>query len=194
LIRPPWQRRGGRNADVYTPPDHFRLFQLPVRFALDADALLRSYREVQQQVHPDRFVTAGDAQRRVALQWAARANEAFQTLRSPLRRAAYLCELNGVPIAAETNTAMPAQFLADQLEWREALAEAIGGGDAARLQRLHDEVGSRRAATLAALEQAIDRQGQYELAATLVRELMFIEKFQQEVDAARVALQSRVSG
>lgn len=180
--------------DVSKPPDHFSLFQLPARFAIDAEALLRSYRQVQQQVHPDRFATAGEAQRRVALQWAARANEAFQTLQSPSRRAAYLCEMNGVAIDAQTNTAMAPAFLDDQLAWREALADAQAESDSARLQRLRDEVGSRRDAILSGIGRAIDELGQYDRAATLVRELMFVEKFQQDVDAALAALESRAAG
>ena len=86
--------------------DHFALFDLPVRFALDDGELEQAYRRVQAQVHPDRFASAGAAERRVAMQWAARANEAFRTLRSPVARAAYLCERHGQPIEAESNTAM----------------------------------------------------------------------------------------
>ena len=69
---------------------HFDLFHLPAQFALDASALDHAYRTVQAQVHPDRFAAAGDAQKRIAMQWATRTNEAYQTLRDPLKRATYL--------------------------------------------------------------------------------------------------------
>lgn len=120
------------------------------------------------------------------MQWATRANEAFQTLRSPLKRAAYLCERHGAPIAAESNTAMPAEFLARQLELREALDEARGDRDPASLVRLRDEVRRLREATLAALADALDGVHDYPRAAGLVRQLMFIEKFGEEVAAAEV--------
>lgn len=167
-------------------PDHFALFGLEPRFALDADALARAYRRVQEQVHPDRFAAGSAAERRVAMQWATRANEAFQTLRSPLKRAAYLCERHGAPIAAESNTAMPAEFLARQLELREALDEARSDRDPASLVRLRDEVRRLREATLAALADALDGVHDYPRAAGLVRQLMFIEKFGEEVAAAEV--------
>lgn len=167
-------------------PDHFALFGLEPRFALDADTLERAYRRVQEQVHPDRFAAASAAERRVALQWATRANEAFQTLRSPLKRAAYLCERHGAPIAAESNTAMSPQFLARQLELREALDEARGDRDPASLVRLRDEVRRLREETLGALADALDHDGDYARAVGLVRQLMFIEKFGEEVAAAEV--------
>ncbi len=164
--------------------DHFALFGLEPRFALDAVALERAYRQVQERVHPDRFAAGSAAEKRVAMQWAARVNEAFQTLRSPLKRAAYLCERHGAPIAAESNTAMPAEFLARQLELREVLDEVRNDGDSASLIRLRDEVRRLREATLAGLAEALDRDRDYARAAGLVRQLMFIEKFGEEVAAA----------
>ena len=96
---------------MFLPPDHFQLFDLPPRFALDTAALDSAYRSVQGQVHPDRFASGTAAENRVAMQWATQANEAYRTLKSPLRRAAYLCERAGVPIDAESNTTMPTEFL-----------------------------------------------------------------------------------
>lgn len=167
-------------------PDHFALFGLAPRFALDVEALERAYRQVQERVHPDRFAAGSAAEKRVAMQWATRANEAFQTLRSPLKRAAYLCERHGTPIAADSNTAMPAEFLARQLELREALQELRGSRDRAPLLALRTEVGRLREEALAALADALDRDGDYARAAGLVRQLMFIEKFDHEVAAAEV--------
>jgi molecular chaperone HscB len=162
--------------------DHFSLFGLAPRFALDVDALEAAYRRIQAQVHPDRFATAGAAERRVAMQWATRANEAFRTLRTPLARAAYLCEQNGTPIAAETNTAMLAEFLHEQLDWRERLDEARG--DAAALQILADEVAAAQSGVEEELAEALDRRHDYAAAAVLVRQLMFIERLRGEVRAA----------
>lgn len=164
--------------------DHFSLFDLPARFALDASALEAAYKRVQSRVHPDRFAAATAAEKRVAMQWAARANEAFETLRSPLRRAAYLCELNGVPIGAESNTAMPAAFLAQQMHWRERLEEARAQRDDAQLSALGQEVRAARADLLAQLAQALDVAHDFAAAAALVRQLMFVEKFETEVGGA----------
>jgi molecular chaperone HscB len=161
-----------------SPPDFFTLFQLPPRFTLDAGALEDAYRRVQAQVHPDRFGAASAAEKRVAMQWAAHANEAVAALRSPVKRAAYLCERNGVPIAAESNTTMPTDFLIQQMQWREALAEA---DDAPALTQLTGEVESARARLNALLADALDVGHDYTAAAALVRQLMFVEKFAAEV-------------
>lgn len=174
-----------------TPTDHFSLFQLAPRFALDVDALEHAYRQVQARVHPDRFAAASGAEKRVAMQWATRANEAFATLKSPVRRAAYLCEINGVPVGAEVNTAMPPGFLMQQLEWREALDAASAAADAARLEALTAEVTEARTEALAQLEDAIDTRRDFAGAAALVRELMFIDKFASEIEAAAESLRVR---
>lgn len=162
--------------------DHFALFDLPPRFALDQEALEQAYRRVQGQVHPDRFAAAGAAERRVAMQWAAHANEAFRTLRSPLARAAYLCERHGQPIEAESNTAMPASFLMQQMQWREALDEARGG-DFAAARALAREVEQRRDEVLARVAGALDERHDYAEAAAGVRELHFIDRFRDELAA-----------
>ena len=163
--------------------NHFSLFDLPARFALDAQELGNAYRRVQAQVHPDRFAVATPAERRVAMQWATRANEALQTLRSPMRRAAYLCELNGAPIDAESNTAMPAAFLAQQMQWREELDETRGSSDKSRMQALAATVDDQHLAILTELEQALDQRRDFAAAAALVRQLMFVEKFSNELAA-----------
>jgi molecular chaperone HscB len=162
--------------------DHFALFGLPPRFALDLASLEQAYRRVQGQVHPDRFAAAGAAERRVAMQWAARANEAFRTLRSPVARAAYLCERHGQPIEAESNTAMPAAFLMQQMQWREELDEARTG-DREAAHALAREVEARRDEVLARVASALDERHDYPAAAAGVRELYFIDRFREELAA-----------
>ena len=108
---------------------YFELFDLPVRFAVDGEALETAYRKVQAEVHPDRFASAPEAERRRALELATEANEAFQTLRSPVARARYLLQLRGIDTQEETNTAMPVDFLMAQMEWREAVADARAASD-----------------------------------------------------------------
>jgi molecular chaperone HscB len=167
--------------------NHFDLFQLPAAFAIDMVALDAAYRDVQGQVHPDRFVNATDAEKRVAMQWATRANEAYQTLKNPQKRAQYLCELNGVDLKTESNTAMPVQFLMQQMEWREALGEAKAVRDLAALESLADEVGIDRKARMVQIGAQLEA-GNYEQAAQGVRALMFLEKFGEELHHAFDAL------
>ena len=169
--------------------NHFALFHLPARFAIDPGALDAAYRDVQRQVHPDRFVNATDAEKRVAMQWATRANEAYQTLKNPQKRAQYMCELNGVDLQTESNTAMPMAFLMQQMEWREALGEAKAGRDLEALELLDAEVGIDRKARLVQIGEQIEA-GDYEHAAQGVRALMFLEKFGEELHYALDVLDS----
>lgn len=176
--------RAFRRADMFLPPDHFQLFDLPPRFALDVAALDAAYRRVQGQVHPDRFAAGTAAENRVAMQWATQANEAYRTLKSPLKRAAYLCERAGVPIGAESNTSMPSEFLMQQLLWREALDAARTGADSGALQALDDAMASERDRLLGDIGRALDADSDPARAASLVRQLMFIEKFGAEIASA----------
>jgi len=169
--------------------NHFELFHLPQRFALDNAALDRAYHEVQNQTHPDRFASASGAEKRVAMQWTTRANEAYQTLKSPFKRAAYLCELNGVELQAESNTAMPAAFLMQQMEWRETLDDARAGKDLAALEQLDLELRAARKADLQRIGALLDAQD-FQQAAQHVRQLMFLEKFGEEIGNAFAVLES----
>ncbi|MBQ1763953.1 MAG: Fe-S protein assembly co-chaperone HscB [Aquincola sp.] len=162
--------------------DDFTLFGLPQRFALDRADLDQRWRELQAKVHPDRFAAEGGAAQRVAMQWSVRVNEAYGRLKNPLQRAAYLCELRGAPINAENNTAMPAAFLMQQMEWREALDDA---GDVPAVEALDDEVRQAEAGLMAELATLLDEQGSQEAAqqaAQRVRALMFVARFRDDID------------
>src|SRR6478736_8851726 len=104
--------------------NHFELFGLPPSYGMDEEILEKAYREIQARVHPDRFAHAGDAERRASLQWTTRVNEAYRTLKNPVQRGRHLLELRGVDVAFETNTAMPADFLMQQMGLREAIEDA----------------------------------------------------------------------
>lgn len=158
----------------------FELFGLPERFAQDRAAIDARWKELQREAHPDRFAAQGAAAQRVAMQWSVRINEAYQRLKDPLRRAAYLCELRGASINAENNTAMPAVFLIEQMEWREALDEAAGE---AELEVLDEQLKRSRSDVLRHIEQLLDEQADPAAAAQQVRALMFIERFGQDVQA-----------
>jgi molecular chaperone HscB len=163
----------------------FELFGTQPRYALDAAALDARWRALQGEVHPDKFAAQGAAAQRVAMQWAVRVNEAYQRLKDPIKRAAYLCELNGVPIEAESNTAMPTGFLMQQMEWREALDAA---GSVAQVEALADEVDTHRRNALAELQATLDEHRDYAAAAQRVRALMFTERFVHDVDQRLEAL------
>ncbi|MCM0045179.1 MAG: Fe-S protein assembly co-chaperone HscB [Burkholderiaceae bacterium] len=169
--------------------NHFALFQMTPAFGIDSARLDAAYRELQARVHPDKFVAATDAEKRVAMQWATRANEAYQTLKSPLKRAAYLCELNGVDLGIESNTAMPPAFLMQQMEWRESLDDARHAKDLAALESLDAELRTARRRQLNDIAALLDG-GNFQQAGERVRQLMFVEKFGDEVGRAFEALEA----
>ena len=174
--------------DLNFAADHFALFGLPREQALDLGSLEESYRAVQSKVHPDKHAHAGDADRRLAMQWATRINEAFQTLKSPGPRARYLLGLLGHDPQIESNTSMPVEFLMSQMELREAVEEARAASDEDGL----DEVRLRLIAEIKAeykrLAELIDGSKDSAAAATLVRQLMFQEKLLTEIDDALEAV------
>lgn len=158
----------------------FELFGLPMRFAQDAATLDERWKALQREIHPDRFAAQGEAAQRLAIQWSARINEARMRLRDPLKRATYLCELHGQPIGAEDNTAMPADFLMQQMQWREELDDAE---TPAQIQALASTVRLEQDTAMQALTQAIDQQQDFAAAARLVRRLMFMQRFAQDLHA-----------
>ena len=157
----------------------FDLFGLSPTFAQDRAGIDTRWKALQREAHPDNFSTHGAAAQRFAMQWSVRINEAYQRLKDPLKRAAYLCELNGYPINAEDNTAMPAVFLMQQMEWREALDDAVEVGE---LERLNDQVLSVHQNTLALCGRLLDSQHDFLGAVQQVRALMFIERFASDVE------------
>jgi len=158
----------------------FELFELPQQFALDRAQLDERWKALQRQAHPDRFAAEGAAAQRVAMQWSVRINEAYQRLKNPLKRAAYLCELRGVPVQAESNTAMPPAFLVQQMEWRETLEDTA---DVGALEDLADAVAAERQQVQRSLGHWLDEADDTHAAVGQVRALMFIERFAAEVDA-----------
>lgn len=160
--------------------DDFALFGLERRFAQDAAGIHTRWKELQREAHPDRFAAQGGAAQRLAMQWSVRINEAYKRLKNPMKRAAYLCELNGEPINAESNTRMPPEFLLQQMAWREALDEATTAKDMNEIALQPLSAGREQ---LSKIERLIDVDNDFRAASEQVRALMFIERFASDLDA-----------
>jgi molecular chaperone HscB len=160
--------------------DHFSLLGLPRSFKTDPQTLESAWKKVALAVHPDRFATRSAVEKRVAMQWSSQANEAYRILKDPMSRARYLCELAGVDLQTETNTAMSADFLFRQMSWHEQLDEVLDpNGD----PQARHAAGQSLQAELTEAEQEIEAsvgellsQERYDLAAARVREWMFLNK------------------
>jgi molecular chaperone HscB len=170
--------------------DYFALFGLEAGFALEVPRLDHAYREIQSQVHPDRFAHLPEAEQRVSMQWSTRVNEAYRTLKLPLSRAQYLLQLKGVDTLHENNRVMSPAFLMEQMEWREAAAEAKEAEDVGALERLHHRLRGEADGLYADLERSIDREQDFTAAADIVRRLMFVLKLKDEIDESLESLES----
>lgn len=166
--------------------DHFSLFHLLCRYRIDSAQLDRAYRTLQGAIHPDRHAAGGDAGRRLALQASARVNEAYATLRDPASRGEYLLGLHGVASLAETDTAMPMDFLMEQMERREAIGDARASGDQPALEHALARIGMERAALEAELAGAIDDRAALDEAKTAVRKLRFLDRVKHEINDALI--------
>lgn len=162
--------------------DFFSLFGLEQRFAIDLGSLESAWRSVQAAVHPDRFAAGTDAQKLMALRYSTQVNEAHETLRDPIKRASYLCKLHGVEIDAERNTAMPADFLVQQMEWRESMEDAVAARNLKGLAQLLQEVDAGLSETELLVEHLLDGVSpNYAKAAEEVRRMMFLVKFRTQL-------------
>ncbi|HEX6722872.1 MAG TPA: Fe-S protein assembly co-chaperone HscB [Burkholderiaceae bacterium] len=167
--------------------DDFTLFGVPRRFALDSNALAQRWRELQTEVHPDRFAAEGAAAQRVAMQWAVRVNEAYRRLKDPLARATYLCELAGHRLDPHDNKAMPPAFLARQMEWHEALADAASSDD---VHALDVDVSAQLQQLRAGVQADLDERHDAAAAASRVRQWMFLSRLREEIERRLEALES----
>ncbi len=168
-------------ANLSASDNYFTFFGLTPRFVFDTSALDRAYLAIQKEVHPDRHASGSDAEQRLAMQMATYANGAYRTLKDPIARGLYLCQLQGVEADLETNTAMPAEFLMKQMEWREALDDHAD--DLEALEQLATEVEASRSDSLQQLTNAFE-QSSYSKAVDILRGLLFINKFATELDDA----------
>ena len=171
--------------------DFFTLLGLPRAFPLDMTELDARFRELQREVHPDRFAAADDASRRASMMLATQINAAYQTLRSPLKRATYLLELAGIDVGAESNTAMSPEFLMHQMLWREQLDEARAEGDASALAGLQADIDQAVGDAYERLAGALAAESEIPVAVETVRQLMFLEKLHQSIDDAQFDLEDR---
>ena len=155
----------------------FEIFGLPCRFELDKTGLTNAYLKLQNQTHPDRHANASAGEKRLAMQWATRVNEAYGRLKDPLERAIYWCGLQGQDARAH-QVALPAELLMQQMQWREALDETQ---EAQALQTLLQQVTQTRKDLLTQLGLEIDDEHDATAAIKTTQALMFVEKFLHEV-------------
>lgn len=135
--------------------DYFRVFGIPTAFDVDAADLERRYKEMTKVLHPDRFARADPQARRASLERSVQLNEAWQTLKDPIRRAEYLLSLHGIDVGEVSGVGRPGKsgehatlpvpqvLLMEVLELREALAAAHAAKDVHETEALIAQVRGR---------------------------------------------------
>lgn len=165
----------------------FTIFGIEANFDLPLAQLEQTYRRLQNELHPDRFIRHSDAEKRLALQAAVRVNEAWQTLKNPVSRARYLLQLHGIDTAEEQNTSMPTEFLMAQIQWREAIEAAQSSQNAQTLEKIAADLAAEHQESVQQIAQAFAQQN-WEQAALAVRQCRFFERLEANVGDALESL------
>ncbi|WP_061019460.1 co-chaperone HscB [Vibrio splendidus] len=162
--------------------NHFELFGLPLQFQLDGSLLSSQFRDLQRQFHPDKFATASERDRLLAVQKAAQINDAYQVLKNPISRAEYLLVQHAEDIRGEQQTMQDPMFLMEQMELREELEDIADSSDPEdALFAFEGKVSKMYKQQLSAIQQELDSQAWLE-AADRVRKLKFIAKLKNEIE------------
>lgn len=164
--------------------DYFQLFTLPEQFNIDTKLLEANFRKIQSASHPDRFVSASAAEKLASMQLATLSNEAYGTLKNAARRAKYLLEKQGIDAVADTNTALPMDFLMQQMEWREQLEDAKAAKDIPAMDKLYSELRSEAKVLERELTSLFDDKKDYASATEVTRKLIFIDKVCADIQQA----------
>ena len=168
--------------------NYFLQFELSVSFDVDMDRLNGQFRELQTLAHPDRYAAAGDEQRLRAIKLSSYLNEAYETLKSPLRRAGYLLQLQGVDVDKVSQSDLDPELLFEQMSLRESLAELPKDDTAqARLDELNQSAGVRLARRQEEFARSL-AEGKLNRAKAQFHELQFLTKFKSEIENAEDAL------
>jgi molecular chaperone HscB len=164
----------------------FDLLQLPKAFVIDLKKLDQNYQSIQKEIHPDRFASLGDDTKLESIKKTAQVNDAYQTLKSPIRRAEYLLQLHGVNIHDEKYTAVPQDFLMQQMEWREELE--THKQDKLALEKLAADIQKNKKQMINQLPAFFDNKDDLNDAIKTTRELNFIEKIEQHINDALIEI------
>ncbi|WP_038175038.1 MULTISPECIES: co-chaperone HscB [Vibrio] len=162
--------------------NYFELFGLPSQFALDGSLLASQFRQLQTQFHPDKFATASERDRLMAVQKAAQINDAYQILKNPISRAEYLLAENGVELRGEQQTMQDPMFLMEQMELREELEDIAASDDPeSALFDFDTKVSKMFKQQLVSVEQELN-DSDWSHAADRVRKLKFIAKLKHQIE------------
>jgi len=104
--------------------DYFEVFGLPRILGIDLTSLEKTFHDLSRRYHPDYFSTAPAAEKTKAVRMTALLNDAYRTLRHPVRRVEYLLSLHGFK---PDGSKVPQALLMEVFEINEQMEEVKGG-------------------------------------------------------------------
>jgi molecular chaperone HscB len=119
---------------VSVSPDYFQLFGLPTRLAVSGEDLQTKFYELSRKFHPDKFARKPEAEKQAALNASSLLNDAYRTLRDPVKRAEYVLKQQGFDIGEQRSKDVPAELLEEVFELNMALEEMRSGDESVRPQ------------------------------------------------------------
>ena len=171
-----------QSTKLFETSNFFEIFSLTAGWQVDIGLLDSRYRQLQREFHPDRFAASGEVEKRLAVQTTSLINQAYETLKSPLKRAQYLLELEGINADQESHITSDASFLMQQIELRESLEEAEQGADPlAALESMHDDVDSQYRQLQNSFEEQY-HSTDYNMALDTVAKMQFFSKLLIEIE------------
>ena len=162
--------------------NYFELFGLPVDFQIDEKNLRGAHLELQSAYHPDRFVSASDQEKRIAVQQAAMVNEAYEVLKNPVKRARYMLEVGGLDVNNDHETTSDASFLMEQIEIREELDQCRNCSDPMRGCEHITRKLDQRSREYAVNFESLYQQGKLEEARQVSKKMQFVQRIVDQID------------
>jgi molecular chaperone HscB len=163
--------------------DAFDTLGVEPAFDLDEAELGKRHRDLVKALHPDKYVGAPAAERRMALGKTIEVNEAVRVLKDPIRRAEVLARRRGLPVGETTEPAPPPALLMEMMEAREELAEAASAKDAARVEKLGASMRARQAAVAKKLGEAFANEARTADVLPIIGEMRYVRRFLDDVVA-----------
>ena len=178
--------------DCFLTCNFFELFEIPVSYRVDMDDVHQAYMALQKQVHPDNYATESDQQKRISLQQTSRVNEAYNTLKDDVARAAYMMQLKGVDMRLSNETTKDMAFLMEQMRVREKLENIRSEDDPLSvLDDMAAEVRSASKAVAAAFASAYE-EDDLDNARECIRKLQFLNKSRSEIETLTAKIEDEM--
>lgn len=169
-------------SDSIFKQNYFEIFSQEISTTPDINLLKEKNRELQQQVHPDRFANSSDAEKREAMQKTSLLNQAFETLKNPILRLRYMLTLKGIDMNAETDTSMDGGFLMEQMELREEIMDVRNQAEPLDvLDTMTTELKSKSADLINNFAKLF-QNNELDKSREIVRKLQFLNKAQKEIN------------